>query len=284
MGQRETSNPCSSTAIPGHGDRSLVTTQDTWGAKQREICPPLKKKHPRFAAVTPRAAPKRQRKGAERCARCSGAGRTSAGQGELWQGWFFFLGGGYPPNTLPAPHMTPVPRHPSSSSGQDPALQTLGFTQQTKFAARANLTCFLAQIRFKRFCRSFFIIFYFFLKMGCGGFTLPRASLPLPGNLFCLFLRKRVQGVSRAPPGLLFPPKLSTFGSLSPTRGVPQQWEQEVILIWGPGAPFTGGGHPTLPCVSPNTSGYTRSVTTQAAVLLSLQPAKGCSLNELLMS
>lgn len=90
-------------------------------------------------------------------------------------------------------------------------------------------------------------IFYFFLKMGCGGSTLPRASLPLPGNLFRLFLRKRVQGGSRAPPGLLFSSQAQHLRVPFPDKGGPTAVGTRNDLNLGTRSPlYRGGGHPTL--------------------------------------
>lgn len=143
--QQETFNPSSTTVSPGLRDRSAVT----WNTEACCSSAALrhtegKFAHPqnRFAVVTPGAAAESQRRG-------TGMPR----QGEIWHRWFW---GGLPPYNRHLLHSS-GPLCPSSSTGQNPPLQTPGFTHQTKFVAWANLTCFLAQIRFKSFLRSFFI-------------------------------------------------------------------------------------------------------------------------------
>lgn len=101
---------------------------------------------------------------------------------------------------------------------QDPALQTPGFTHQTKFASWANLTCFLAQIRSKHFLRYFIVLLFF--KMGRGDPAVPRASLPLARKLVRLLPREEGRGVPGKPSTPFILPSPTPSGSL-PLRGCP---------------------------------------------------------------
>lgn len=175
------------------------------------------------------------------------------------------------------PGLPPAPRGGEARPG--PAEPWVHPPDQICFLGKFDLL--LGPDTFQTLSPLFYCITFF--KMGRGDPAVPRASLPLPVN-WSGFSREKRDGGYRLSPVLLSSSPARHLRVPFPYEGVPQQLGQQVISLWAPGAPFAGGGrtHTTLP--SSNTLGCTRRVTAQASELLSSQPAKGCSLNELLMS
>lgn len=219
--RRETLNARSGSAPPGLGDSSLGTVRQavlgSWAAKQREIgVSPT-----RFTAVTSGAAATSQHKCAGRCARCHGAGLCTEnfGKGGLCGGYLLQY-------THPGPQ---EPLQLREEEGQDPALQTPGFTHQSKFAARA-----IWPVSWPRYVSNVFsvnLFIFLFLKTGGRGSVVPRASLL---NLSSLFLRKKLPGGVPGTPGLFSSAPLGPF----PRRRGPTEAGQQMAPIWGCWSPF----------------------------------------------
>lgn len=143
--QRETLNPCTATVVPGtRGTPRLAAPRKESEGKRGLPQPVLL-----WCPLSSRS--RMERRGAERRAGCRGA-RGARGAREAPTRIFW----GTPPTPTPGTWQRPSaqdPPRPRGAERRDPALQTPGLPHQTKSASRANLTCFLAQIRFKHFLR-----------------------------------------------------------------------------------------------------------------------------------